>query len=51
MNGIVILTSVFVVYALIATKLERLSITAPMVFGGVTGAARAERHRINSTSR
>ena len=32
MNGIVILTSVFVVYALVASRLDRLSITAPMVF-------------------
>jgi NhaP-type Na+/H+ or K+/H+ antiporter len=31
-SGIVILTSVFVLYALVASKLERLSITAPMVF-------------------
>jgi len=31
-NGIVILTSVFVVYALVASRLDRLSITAPMVF-------------------
>jgi sodium/hydrogen antiporter len=31
-SGIVILTSVFVVYALVASRLERLSITAPMVF-------------------
>ena len=32
MSGIVILTSVFVLYALVASRLERFSITAPMVF-------------------
>ena len=32
MIGIVILTSVFVLYALVASRLDRLSITAPMVF-------------------
>jgi NhaP-type Na+/H+ or K+/H+ antiporter len=31
-SGIVILTSVFVLYALVASRLHRLSITAPMVF-------------------
>ena len=32
MSGIVILTIVFVLYALVASRLDRLSITAPMVF-------------------
>ena len=32
MIGIVLLTFVFVLYAIVASKLERLSITAPMVF-------------------
>ena len=53
MNGIVILTSVFVVYALIATKLERLSITAPMVFvvaGVLLGQSVTDQLHISLTS-
>ena len=42
MSGIVILLSVFVLYALIASRLERLSITAPMVFV-VAGVVLGER--------
>ena len=32
MTGVAILSGVFVLYALMASHLERLSITAPMVF-------------------
>lgn len=32
MNGFVVVTSVFLLYALVASRLDRLSITAPMVF-------------------
>jgi NhaP-type Na+/H+ or K+/H+ antiporter len=40
MSGITILALVFVLYALLAGRLDRLSITAPMVFvvvGGILG--------------
>ena len=35
MSGLTILAAVFVVYALVASKLDRWSITAPMVFAAV----------------
>ncbi len=53
MSGIVILTIVFVLYALVASRLERLSITAPMVFvfaGVVLGRSVTDRLGISLTS-
>jgi hypothetical protein len=48
-SGIVILISVFVVYALVASRLDRLSITAPMVFV-VAGVLLRRSIPISSTS-
>ena len=53
MSGIVILLSVFVLYALIASRLERLSITAPMVFvvaGVVLGESATNELHVSLTS-
>src|SRR5580765_6895750 len=53
MSGIVILTIVFVLYALVASRLERLSITAPMVFvlaGMLLGRSVTDRFDISLTS-
>jgi NhaP-type Na+/H+ or K+/H+ antiporter len=53
MSGIVILTSVFALYALVASKLERLSITAPMVFvvaGVLLGQSVTDQLHISLTS-
>ena len=53
MSGIVILTSVFVLYALVASRLERLSITAPMVFvlaGTLLGRSFADQIDLSLTS-
>ncbi len=53
MSGIVILTIVFVLYALVASRLERLSITAPMVFvlaGMLLGRSVTARFDISLTS-
>ncbi len=53
MSGIVILTIVFVLYALVASRLDRLSITAPMVFvlaGMVLGRSVTDRLDISLTS-
>jgi NhaP-type Na+/H+ or K+/H+ antiporter len=53
MSGIVILTIVFVMYALVASRLERLSITAPMVFvlaGMLLGRSVTDRFDISLTS-
>jgi sodium/hydrogen antiporter len=52
-SGIVILTSVFVLYALVASRLERLSITAPMVFvlaGTLLGQSFADQIDLSLTS-
>jgi NhaP-type Na+/H+ or K+/H+ antiporter len=52
-SGIVILLSVFVLYALIASRLERISITAPMVFvvaGVVLGESAANELHVSLTS-
>ena len=54
MSGIVILTIVFVLYALVASRLERLSITAPMVFvlaGVVLGRSVTDRLDISTHER
>jgi sodium/hydrogen antiporter len=52
-SGIVVLLSVFVLYALIASKLERLSITAPMIFvvvGVVLGESATNELHVSLTS-
>jgi hypothetical protein len=45
LSGIVILTSVFVFYALAAPKLERLSITAPTIFTHLRRSASGDDRR------
>jgi sodium/hydrogen antiporter len=53
MSGLVILLTVFVLYALVASKLERLSITAPMVFvvaGVVLGESATNELHVSLTS-
>ena len=53
MSGAVILIVVFALYALVASRLEQLSITAPMVFvvaGTLLGRSMTEQLDISLTS-
>ena len=53
MSGIVILTGVFVLYALVASRLERLSISGPMIFvlaGVLVGGRVTDRFHVSLTS-
>jgi len=52
-SGIVILTGVFVLYALVASRLERLSISGPMIFvlaGVLVGGRVTDRFHVSLTS-